>query len=311
MHTYQSYLEQWLQQRIVQQQSIHTIDAYRRDILDFFKFCQQQDIDIQKLTHADIQYYLVQKIEYTQLQNKSLQRRLSAIRQFITWLNQQHQQNIAAAQDIKIKNKNKTLPAVMNEQLITQLLEQAEPLDNTQAEFWIRDKAMLELFYSSGLRLSELQGLIWQDIDFNQKLINVMGKGKKNRIVPFGKKANESLIQWREIYQQWLSALSEEQYKITAQQPVFISRKGDVLSTRQIENRVKYQAQRAGIAINLYPHLLRHSFASHLLNRSGDLRAVQEMLGHERASTTAIYTHLNFAEIQQKYQDCHPHARKK
>lgn len=311
MHLYQSYLEQWLQQRISQQQSPHTIDAYRRDILDFFKFCQQEQIDIQQLHHADIQHYLVQKIEYTQLQNKSLQRRLSAIRQFITWLNQQHQQGITAIQDIKIKNKNKTLPAVMSEQLITQLLEQSEPLDSTQAELWLRDKAMLELFYSSGLRLSELQGLIWQDIDFNQKLINVFGKGKKNRIVPFGKKAYESLMQWQEVYQQWRLTLSEQHHESIAQYPVFISQKGQALSTRQIENRVKYQAQRAGIAVNLYPHLLRHSFASHLLNRSGDLRAVQEMLGHERASTTAIYTHLNFSEIQKKYQDCHPHARKK
>lgn len=298
-------LEQWLNSLTLKNYSTHTVNAYRRDILNFLNFCQQQNIDFNLLHRSDIQDYLVHQIEYQHLQNKSLQRHLSAIRQFMQWINEHQHYPTLATQDIKIKQQNKTLPGVMSEKLITQLLEQPAPTDTKQQALWIRDKAILELFYSSGLRLSELQRLTFKDIDFERKLLNIMGKGNKNRILPFGSKAYESLLLWFNIYRQWLN-ISD----FSPNDALFITQKGDPISIRQIENRVKYQAQRAGIAINLHPHLLRHSFASHMLNRSGDLRAVQDLLGHEQASTTAIYTHLNFNELKEKYKEYHPLARR-
>lgn len=298
-------LEQWLNSLALQHYSTHTIQAYRRDITNFLNFCQQQQIHFELLHRSDLQDYLVHQIEQQQLQNKSLQRRLSSIRQFINWLNQQQNIAISPIQDLKIKQKNKTLPGIMSEDLITQLLEQAAPNDEQQSALWVRDKAILELFYSSGLRLSELQSLTFKDIDFERRLLNIIGKGNKNRILPFGSKADNSLKQWLMIYKQWINR------PLQLSDAVFISQQLKALSVRQIENRVKYQAQRAGIPINLHPHLLRHSFASHMLNRSGDLRAVQDLLGHEQASTTAIYTHLNFSELKEKYKEHHPLARRK
>ncbi|MDO4223064.1 MAG: tyrosine recombinase XerC [Acinetobacter sp.] len=301
-------LEQWLYSRELQQQSPHTLVAYRRDVQDFLRFCEQQRLTLSQLQRADIQQYLVQKIDQDQLKNKSLQRRLSAIRQFMQWFSLQHQLEQTATKDLTIRQQNKRLPGLLDEQLIVQLLEQSPPEHERQKQLWIRDRAILELFYSSGLRLSELQSLCLKDVDFARRLINVVGKGNKNRIVPFGSFAEQQLRAWLDIYTLWINCpLAEFQ----ADFPLFISQQGNALSARQIENRVKFQAERAGIATNLHPHLLRHCFASHLLSRSGDLRAVQELLGHENLSTTEIYTHLNFAELQQKYRDHHPHARRK
>ena len=162
---------------------------------------------------------------------------------------------------------------------------------------------MLELLYSSGLRLAELQGLTVKDIDFNRQLLRITGKGNKTRIVPFGTKAKQSLVEWLKIYRIW-------QGGFVADSAVFISQKGNALTSRQIENRVKLQAQRAGISVDLHPHLLRHCFASHLLSASGDLRAIQEMLGHSNLSTTQIYTHLDFEQLMNVYDKSHPRAQK-
>ena len=168
---------------------------------------------------------------------------------------------------------------------------------------WLRDKALIELLYSSGLRLAELQGLSIRDIDFNRQLLRVIGKGNKTRIVPFGGKARESLIEWLKVYRIW-------QGDFKADSPVFITQRGNVITPRQIENRVKLQAQRAGVNVDLHPHLLRHCFASHMLSNSGDLRAVQEMLGHSNLTTTQIYTHIDFDHLAQVYDRAHPRASK-
>lgn len=302
-------LETWLKTKQLQKKSAHTILAYRRDLTNFLEFCHARHLSLLHLDYADLQEYLVCKIEQDQLQNRSLQRRLSAIRQFLYWLNQQHQpssssQTSLAIKDIKIRHQRQTLPGLLDVQVIHQLLDQAAPHTEKQAQLWIRDKAILELFYSSGLRLSELQQLNLNHFDFEQNMIYVLGKGQKQRILPFGSLAKHSLNQWFILYQRWSSVPFSFDDR-----PAFISLQGHRLSTRQIENRVKYQAQRANIPVNLHPHLLRHCFASHVLARSGNLRAVQEFLGHEHLSTTAIYTHLNFDELKQKYQQFHPRAK--
>ena len=161
---------------------------------------------------------------------------------------------------------------------------------------------MLELLYSSGLRLAELQGLTIKDIDFNRQLVRITGKGNKTRIVPFGKKAKESLLNWLKFI------ISGKYFDQNAS--VFISQRGGALTPRQIEKRVKLQAQRAGVNVDLHPHLLRHCFASHMLSSSGDLRSVQEMLGHSNLSTTQIYTHIDFDHFTKCTIRVHPRATK-
>ena len=160
----------------------------------------------------------------------------------------------------------------------------------------------MELFYSSGLRLSELATLRWEQLDLASGMVTVTGKGNRTRMVPVGRMATEALLEWRKIRGEFASF----------EQPfVFVSQRGNPIATRTIQARIRYWAKRQGIPQNIYPHLLRHSFASHMLESSGDLRAVQELLGHADISTTQIYTHLDFQHLAKVYDKAHPRAKKK
>jgi integrase/recombinase XerC len=160
----------------------------------------------------------------------------------------------------------------------------------------------LELFYSSGLRLSELVSLKLEDINFSDEIITVLGKGKKMRIVPVGKKAIQALRKWNK---------SRSQLKnVTNNSILFLTRQTKQLTQRAVQYRLKFWAKKQGISENIHPHLLRHSFASHLLQSSQDLRAVQELLGHENISSTQIYTHLDFQHLAKTYDQAHPRAKK-
>ena len=293
-------LEQWLAQQQQRQLSEHTLLAYGRDVREFLQFCEQRQLLLRDVERGDIREYIRHKLQ----QNYSataMQRQLSSIRQFMAWLQQQNLLQHNPTQDIQIKRQNRKLPGLMESSLIAQLLDQREPQQLPQQQLWQRDKAMLELLYSSGLRLSELQGLSLQDLDFSRQLVRVIGKGNKMRIVPFGEKAKDSLLAWLKVYALW-------GYALQPNAALFISQQGSALGQRQIENRVKFQAQRAGIQVDLHPHLLRHCFASHLLSNSGDLRAVQEMLGHANLTTTQIYTHVDFDALAAVYDRTHPRA---
>ena len=194
------------------------------------------------------------------------------------------------------------MPGLIDIETIHQILDQSEPETEVQQQMWRRDKAILELLYSSGLRLAEVQSLRIRDLDFNRQLLRITGKGNKTRIVPIGEKSWQALCHYLPHRALW----------VEAQDPaVFISeRLGTRLSTRTVQLRIKHQAKRAGIAQDLYPHLLRHCFASHLLSDSGDLRGVQELLGHSDISTTQIYTHLDFGHLSQVYDQAHPRSRR-
>jgi len=169
----------------------------------------------------------------------------------------------------------------------------------TDGPLGLRDRAMLELLYSSGLRLSELCGLRWDQLDLADGLVRVLGKGRKIRIVPVGRPAREALEQW----QQSNSPASDA--------PVFPGRGGAPIGPRAVQLRLRQLAQQQGLWKRVYPHLLRHSFASHLLESSGDLRGVQELLGHADIATTQIYTHLDFQHLAKVYDAAHPRARRK
>jgi integrase/recombinase XerC len=165
-----------------------------------------------------------------------------------------------------------------------------------------RDRAILELLYSSGLRLSELTGLNCGDVDMQGATVHVTGKGNKDRIIPVGRKALQALRQWDQ---------SRAQLAAADEKALFVSNRGTRISPRSVQARVTHWARRQGIDAKVYPHLFRHSFATHLLESSHDLRGVQELLGHANISTTQVYTHLDFQHLAQIYDQTHPRARKK
>ena len=299
-HNINQYLFDWLDVLSVQQHSQNTIEAYHRDVQSFLQYCLEQQIQIQDVELSDLRQYLSFCVEQKNWSNQSVQRALSAIRQFMQWLKNQGVHDNAQIQDFKIKRQPRPLPGMISPENIQQLLDQPAPSAVNQQWLWARDKAMLELLYSSGLRLHELVELKMNDIAWSEQLIRVTGKGNKTRVSPFGQKADQALKQWLNVRLQ----------KPVDHHFVFISQNGQQISDRQVQNRVKQQAQRAGLSADLHPHLLRHCFASHMLSASGDLRAVQEMLGHSNLSTTQVYTHLDFEHLAKIYDQSHPRAKK-
>jgi integrase/recombinase XerC len=224
----------------------------------------------------------------------SLHHLLSACRTFFRWLLREGIISQDPAADVRAPKLRRKLPQVLDVDEASALME--IPTHTPEA---VQDRAMLELFYSSGLRVAELTGLAWRDLDLEQGLVRVLGKGSKTRVVPVGSKAREALAALR------------TQASPAIEAPVFQGRGGKPISAASVRRRLKGWAQSQGIWKRVYPHLLRHSFASHLLESSGDLRAVQELLGHADISTTQIYTHLDFQHLARVYDAAHPRARRK
>ncbi|MCQ4167554.1 tyrosine recombinase XerC [Tahibacter harae] len=224
----------------------------------------------------------------------SLHHLLSACRSFFRWLLREGLISQDPAADVRAPKLRRKLPQVLDVDEASTLVE--IPADTPES---LQDRAMLELFYSSGLRLAELIGLTWNDIDLGQDLVRVLGKGSKTRVVPVGSKAHEALAALREQAAPEPAAL------------VFPGRAGKPISPATVRRRLKGWAKSQGVWKRVYPHLLRHSFASHLLESSGDLRAVQELLGHADISTTQIYTHLDFQHLARVYDAAHPRAKRK
>ncbi|OZG74629.1 tyrosine recombinase XerC [Hahella sp. CCB-MM4] len=277
--------------------SPHTVSSYQRDLERLRSYAEDRSVSSwPQLQLADLRQALA-LFHRQGLSSKSLQRWLSAIRRFYDYLIRENLAEHNPANGLSAPKAPKKLPMTLDVDLAKQLLDQA-PEDELDA----RDTAMAELFYSSGIRLAELAGLDMQDLDLEEGIARVLGKGRKQRIVPVGSAARDALLQWYDVRRDMTSA--EE----TA---VFINRHGQRLSHRSIQLRLKQWAQVRGYFGRLHPHLFRHSFASHLLESSGDLRAVQEMLGHADIATTQIYTHLNFQHLAQVYDRAHPRARKR
>lgn len=295
-------LSEWLQGLQLAGRSKHTLKAYARDVGQFLAFLQQQNLALQQLDLALLTRFAGQRIEQDGLAPSSLQRELSAIRLFLDQLVQQGQLQHNAAKHFKIKRPARPLPHVVDAEVLSQLLDQPAPDTRDDARLWLRDRAILELLYSSGLRVAELVGLNVADVDVSRGLVTVTGKGNKTRIVPVGRKALGALADWLPHRALWQEDIEPA---------LFISeQRGTRLTVRTVERRVALQAMRAGVPQHLHPHLLRHCFASHVLTSSGDLRAVQDMLGHASISTTQIYTHLDFAHLSQVYDGAHPRAKK-
>lgn len=279
------------------QLSAHTQDNYNRDLDRFQRWLEQQQVDNwAAVKQHHIRQFVAQRHRQG-LSAKSLQRVLSSLRSFYKFLLREKLADNNPAQGVRAPKVRKKLPSTMNVDEIGQLLraDSNDPLD-------IRDLAIMELFYSSGLRLAELVSLNVTDIDANTDMLEVFGKGSKTRIVPVGRMAREAIKRWLDVRPQLAS--SDEV-------ALFVSQRGSRIARRSVEQRVARQAQRQATSQKLHPHMLRHSFASHLLESSGDLRSVQELLGHANISTTQIYTHLDFQHLAQVYDQAHPRAKRK
>lgn len=296
------WLHAWLDSLHALNKSAHTIKAYQRDVNCFLLFIAGQELAMDAIDYRVLRQFSARRIELDRLAPSSLQRELSSLRSFMQWLVEQALLAHNPVQDFSIQQPKRPLPVTFDPEVMQQILDQPAPADEQEALLWCRDKAMLELFYSSGLRLSELSKLSISQLDVSRALVTVTGKGNKTRVLPVGSKAIVALQEWLPLRDQWRKA---------TESALFVSqRHGTGLSTRQIERRVSLQASRAGVSQHLHPHLLRHCFASHLLGASGDLRAVQELLGHADISTTQIYTHLDFEHLAKVYDSAHPRARK-
>lgn len=277
--------------------SPRTRAAYERD-LDLYS-AELKHLDLQdpcKVNEHQVRS-IIARLHRRGLGPRSLQRLLSAVRSFYRWLMREGLAEHNPATAVKAPKSPAKLPSTMDSDAVTQLLDIKE--DTPLA---IRDKAIMELFYSSGLRLSELATLRWDQIDPASGLITVTGKGNKTRVVPIGSYAAKALAAWRKV--RGAFAGFEEPH-------IFVSNRGTPISTRTIQSRIRYWAKKQGLPQQVYPHLLRHSFASHMLESSGDLRAVQELLGHADISTTQVYTHLDFQHLAKVYDKAHPRAKKK
>jgi len=272
--------------------SPNTLDAYRRDLAALIGWTTTHAIDPVAINPEQLRGFVATE-HRRGLSPKSLQRRLSACRSFYRWLlrNDRIQANPAAS--VKAPKSVRKLPQVLDPDEAARLVEVP-----TDAPLGLRDRALLELFYSSGLRLSELCALHWRDLDLEHGLVTVMGKGSKQRQVPVGSHARKALAEWRADQQAAPGA------------PVFPGRNGPI-TPRAVQYRLRQLAQRQGLFKRVHPHLLRHSFASHVLESSGDLRGVQELLGHADIATTQIYTHLDYQHLAKVYDAAHPRAKRR
>lgn len=274
-----------------------TLTHYRRDLSQCTAYCAQAGIaEWERLTPAEVRGW-VSALHRRGLSGKSIQRALSALRTFFRYLLREKTVTHNPANGVSAPRPTRRLPRTLTTDQAARLvtLDARDPLAT-------RDRALLELLYSSGLRLSELVGLNLSELDLSAGIVRVTGKGRKVRDVPVGAKARDALQRWLTLRASWTGP---------DETAVFVTPQGRRLGGRAVQARLQEWAKRQEMGVPVHPHMLRHSFASHVLESSGDLRAVQEMLGHANISTTQIYTHLDFQHLAGVYDKAHPRARKK
>jgi integrase/recombinase XerC len=275
-----------------------TLSAYQQDLGDFVKWLEplKQAPAVTQVKAFHIRDW-ISALRRRGLEGRSLQRKLSSLRRFYQFLLREGLVNANPCFDVPVPKTSRHLPEVLNADQLDYLLA-ADP----EGPLEVRDCAMMELFYSSGVRLAELVGLNVNSLDLNQGMMRVYGKGGKERDVPIGKQAVEALRAWLSLRSD-LCDIDE--------QALFVSQQRRRISMRNVQARLIYWQEKRGLSQRLHPHKLRHSCASHLLESSSDLRAVQELLGHVNIGTTQIYTHLDFQRLAAVYDKAHPRAHKK
>jgi integrase/recombinase XerC len=277
--------------------SPHTESAYGRDLAVLVEYCDAQGISDWGALDSQHMRSFAAQCHRRGLSPRSVQRRLSAARSLFRHLVREGELSRDPAADVQAPRARKRLPVTLDADAMAKLLE-----FRTDGRLGVRDKAIMELLYSSGLRLSELLGLDLPDLDLRDRTVRVLGKGRKARIVPVGRHAAEALSRWlRER-----TTLAD-----VGETAVFVGTNGRRLGPRIVQRRIARWARLQGLPEHVHPHMFRHSFASHLLESSGDLRAVQELLGHANISTTQVYTHLDFQHLARIYDAAHPRAKRK
>lgn len=283
--------------------SPHTVRAYGDDLVVFQEFLtrhfETKKIDFRKVDHLTIRLFLGDLIECG-LAIRSVARKLAALRAFFKFLVKREFLSANPAANVQTPKIPRKLPSVLSESAVTKLMELP---DNSSVD-GLRDAAILELIYGTGIRLSELLGLDLGDLDWSNGTIRVLGKGRKERIVPFGKQAKIALKKYLERR----SELFTEKSSSADQLAVFVTGQGCRLYPTAVQRMVRRYISRVAEIEKKSPHVLRHSFATHLLNRGADIRSVKELLGHENLSTTQIYTHMSVEKLKQVYQQAHPKA---
>ena len=287
------YLEKFLTYlEIEKNYSPHTLLNYKLDLVEFFLFIE--DKALEKVEYNDFRRFLAQ-LRTRQFKPRTLARKLSSIRSFFKFLQRESFIKENPAILLVSPKLDKTLPKFLSENEVTQLIESPE-VNKTSGQ---RDRAIFETLYSSGLRVSELVSLNLEHVDFIGNVVKVMGKGKKERIVPIGDAALKEIRRYVPL------RLVKDASKERA---LFLNKNGKRLTDRSIRNIVNKHILITSIKGQISPHVMRHSFATHLLNRGADLRSVQELLGHVNLSTTQIYTHITTERLKSVYDKAHPHA---
>ncbi len=277
--------------------SSHSVAAYARDLNRLARWCDKRDIvDWRRFSTDDARTHAA-TLHQSGLSGRSVHRALSAGRTFFGWLRRERQVSRDPFAGVSAPKSAKKLPSTLTIEEITQLVE-FDGNDNLA----IRDRAMFELVYSSGLRLSELVAIDVGDFDRRDQMLRVLGKGNKTRLVPVGRQAIKAIEAWLKVRPE-LSSADEK--------ALFTGQHGRRLGARSVQQRLRRLSLISDLPQDVHPHMLRHSFASHMLQSSGDLRAVQELLGHANIATTQIYTHLDYQHLAKVYDAAHPRARRR
>jgi integrase/recombinase XerC len=294
------YLDQFIQTlRSEKYYSPHTCSNYRRDLQRFQAYLKERAIDNWPgVGYNDVSGFAAQRHRQGR-KSRTIARELSSIRSFYQFLIRGSVVAKNPALEVSAPKSDKPLPKTCDPESLEQLLRVTDDHD----ELLLRDIAIFELIYSSGLRLAELVGIDLDDIDLTQQQLVVTGKGNKTRHLPVGSKAVSAVQRWLRVRPNYC--------RDNAQKALFLSKPGKRISARNVQSRLNHLIQRQGLGQQLSPHVLRHSFATHLLESSSDLRAVQELLGHANIATTQIYTHLDFQHLAKVYDAAHPRARRK
>jgi len=296
-----TYLDELAQQR---RQSPHTVSNYRRDLRTLVRLIGElpRGINYRNLQVHHVRRFVAQ-LHAGGLGGRSLARTLSAWRGFYRWLGMRGDVTANPVDGVKAPKRPQLLPKALSPDEANRLLDRGDQRADGEEALELRDQAMFELFYSSGLRLAELASLDTACLaELADGEIRVLGKRAKARIVPVGSKAREAIGLWMQ---------RRAEVAAPDETALFVGKRGARIHPRVVEEQLKRRALAQGLPVGVHPHMLRHSFASHLLQSSGDLRAVQEMLGHASIASTQVYTHLDFQHLAQVYDKAHPHAKRK
>ncbi len=276
--------------------SPHTVASYRRDLLQLDRYLEEKKVKLREIDNIVLRGFLA--VLYERGEKKStIGRKLAAIRSFFQFCVRKGWMDDNPAKVVATPRQDKPVPSFLSEEEMQEFLD----LPQTSKPLDVRDKAMLELLYATGIRVSELVGIELEDVKFSERLIRVRGKGKKERLVPFGRVAEESLYSYLRVR----ASIHKGQVDDT---PLFLNYRGKKLSSRSVERAVDKYIRRSALRRKISPHSLRHSFASHLLSRGADLRVIQELLGHESLATTQKYTHLDLKHLLEVYRKSHPRS---